>query len=199
MKLKVTISGSFHKHLDRIMESVQTFKELNVDVLSPKDPRVVDSIGKFLFVASDNHRSIRLVQDRHLSSIVQSDFLWLVASDGYIGQSASLELGFAIAYNVPIFCETIPPDLTLQQYIIQVRNEKEAIKIIKKQEQKIISQKSSLLINPNDSVEIAHNKLDSIKQLLSNPGGITSRMIEISVDKECKDIKEILQLPYHNK
>jgi len=35
----------------------------------PSDPRVVEAIGPLLFVASDPHRSVRLVQDRHLAAI----------------------------------------------------------------------------------------------------------------------------------
>src|ERR1700674_2531882 len=114
--LTATASGSFHKHLDETMRAVADCGALGVTVLSPADPRVVDNVGEFLFVASDRMRSVRLVQDRHLESIRSSDFLWLVAPDGYVGQSAAMEVGFAAAHHIPILCTVLPRDLTLRQY-----------------------------------------------------------------------------------
>src|SRR5690242_9905312 len=81
--LKATVSGSFHRHMDAISCAVWDLTDLGVKVLSPADPRVVDSFGDFIFVASDRVRSVRLVEDRHLQAIRASDFLWLVSPDGY--------------------------------------------------------------------------------------------------------------------
>src|SRR4051812_2224864 len=100
-----TVSGSFHRFMIEIEEAVRSLSEIGVKVVSPADPRIVDAIGEFLFVASDRVRSIRMVQDRHLDAIAGSDFVWLVAPDGYVGQSASMELGFAVANGVPIFAQ----------------------------------------------------------------------------------------------
>jgi hypothetical protein len=120
--ITATVSGSFHRFMIEIERAVAALLQLGVRVVSPSDPRVVGSAGEFLFVASDRVRSIRLVQDRHLESIAASDFLWLVCPDGYVGQSASMELGFAVANNVPIFSTARPTDLTLRQYVRTVIN-----------------------------------------------------------------------------
>src|ERR1017187_6013089 len=101
--LTAAVSGSFHRHMGAITSAVRELASLSVRVLSPADPRVVAQQGEFLFVASDRVRSVRLVQDRHLESIRAADFLWLVCPDGYLGQSASMEVGFAAAAGVPIF------------------------------------------------------------------------------------------------
>ena len=101
--LKATVSGSFHRHMEAISAAVYELAAHSVRVLSPADPRVVAAQGEFLFVASDRVRSIRLVQDRHLESIRSADFLWLVCPDGYVGQSASMEIGFAAGAGVPSF------------------------------------------------------------------------------------------------
>src|SRR5580698_769339 len=98
-----TVSGSFHRHMDAISSAVHEMAALNVHVLSPADPRIVAFQGEFLFVASHPIRSVRLVQDRHLEAIRAANFLWLVCPDGYVGQSASMEVGFAAAAGVPIF------------------------------------------------------------------------------------------------
>src|SRR6201994_1975893 len=113
--LKATVSGSFHRHMEAISSAVYELMAHSIRVLSPADPRVVAAQGEFLFVASDRVRSVRLVQDRHLESIRAADFLWLVCPDGYVGQSASMELGFAAAVGLPIFSTRTPDDLTLQQ------------------------------------------------------------------------------------
>src|SRR6267142_2696880 len=115
--LTATVSGSFHRHMTAISTSVYDLAGFGVRVLSLADPRIVDTRGDFLFVASDRVRSVRLVQDRHLECIRCSDFLWLVAPDGYVGQSASMELGFAAAHRIPVVGLTLPTDLTLRQYV----------------------------------------------------------------------------------
>src|SRR5438270_8614682 len=124
----VTVSGSFHRHMHEINVAVQELAMLSVRVLSPADPRIVAAQGEFLFVASDPVRSVRLVQDRHLDSVGASDFLWLVCPDGYVGQSASLELGYAIHAGVPIFATRAPGDLTLREYVTVVPSLKEALR-----------------------------------------------------------------------
>src|SRR6266403_3510338 len=101
--LTATVSGSFHRHMEAIMTAVHELAALSVRVLSPSDPRIVAAQGEFLFVASDPVRSVRLVQDRHLECIKAANFLWLVCPDGYVGQSASMEIGYAAAMGVPIF------------------------------------------------------------------------------------------------
>ncbi len=196
-KLKVTVSGSFHRHLDAIKDAVGIFTDMGVQVLSPADPRVVDSVGQFLFVASDKHRSIRLVQDRHLSAIIHSDFLWLVAPDGYIGQSASLELGFAIAYGIPIFSAVVPPDITLKQYVKKVIDAKESIQIIEYTNNKLQNEiiKSDLLLDPRIAIELAHRKLDIIDELLGNSEKVSVDTFEKTIFTETNDIRALLKIP----
>ncbi len=114
---RVTVSGSFRRHLAEIQVAVETLHEHGFEVLSPSDPRPIDSFGEFLFVASDKRRSIKGVQNRHLAAIAASDFLLLICPDGYVGQSAALEIGFAIARDVPVVSTTPPSDLTIRQYV----------------------------------------------------------------------------------
>src|SRR5271166_5479182 len=126
--LAAAVSGSFHRHMDAISAAVHELATLSVRVLSPSNPRIVAAQGEFLFVASDPVRSVRLVQDRHLESIRAASFLWLVCPDGYVGQSASMEVGFAAAVGVPIFATHAPSDLTLRQYVTIVPKLAEALR-----------------------------------------------------------------------
>ena len=158
--LKATVSGSFHRHMDAISAAVQELTALSVRVLSPADPRVVDAHGEFLFVASDRVRSVRLVQDRHMDSICSANFLWLVCPDGYVGQSASMEIGFAAGAGVPIFATNAPLDLTLREYVTVVPRLAEAVR--NAAALPTPTQAEGLLIDPHASIEEAHRILDQI-------------------------------------
>lgn len=164
--LKVTVSGSFHRHMHEIDRVVQELTDAGVRVLSPADPRVVDEIAGFLFVASDRVRSIRMVQDRHLQAIDCSDFLWLVAPDGYVGQSAAMELGYATAIRVPIYASTLPSDLTLSRYVQHVPSFHAAIEIANRNAREQASSTDGFLIDPHASLAAASSTLERMERTL---------------------------------
>jgi hypothetical protein len=169
--LTATVSGSFHRHMAAITSAVHELAALSVRVLSPADPRVVAAQGEFLYVASDRVRSVRLVQDRHLDCIRAADFLWLVCPDGYVGSSASLEIGAAITAGVPIFATRAPADLTLREYVTIVSRLQDALR--RAQAEPRPARPQGLLIDPHASVEEAHAILDRVESALarnSEPG-----------------------------
>jgi hypothetical protein len=168
--LTASVSGSFHRHMEAITTAVHELAALSVRVLSPADPRIVAQQGEFLFVASDPIRSVRLVQDRHLESIRAANFLWLVCPDGYVGQSASMEIGYAAAVGVPIFATYAPSDLTLRQYVRIVPSLDGAVNIINSRPQQRCPE--GILIDPHASLEKAHSILDQIGVALTRPNGL---------------------------
>jgi len=163
--LRVVVSGSFHRHMQIITAAVHELASIPVRVLSPADPRVVARQGEFLFVASDRVRSVRLVQDRHLESIRAADFLWLVCPDGYVGQSASMEVGFAAAARVPIFATNAPSDLTLREYVDVVPTLSEALRRVEASSRRRHAE--GILIDPHATVEEAHSMLQRIEVVLT--------------------------------
>lgn len=170
-QLNVTVSGSFRRHLAPITTAVETFTTLGCRVLSPEDPRVVDSFGEFLFVASDRFRTIRTVQNRHLAAIGASHFLWLVDPDGYVGQSASMELGFAVALGIPIMSDSTPSDLTLRQYVTVVASERVAVDVTRRRGAKSPRKEvvSSVLLDPPAVTADLHSRLDRLEAELLQP------------------------------
>lgn len=106
--------------MDQVRDAVYELTALGISVQSPTDPRVVDQIDEFIFVASDHLRSVPTVQRLHLAAISRSDFLWLVAPDGYVGLSASLEIGYAAACSVPVFALHAPLDQTVTHFVTVV-------------------------------------------------------------------------------
>lgn len=166
--LRAAVSGSFHRHLDAISRAVFELVDQGVRVLSPADPRVVDQHGEFLFVASDRVRSVRLVQDRHLESIRAANFLWLVCPDGYVGQSASMEIGFAVAADVPVYASTLPLDVTLRSYVRRVPHLAKAIEHVR-HSLSPVREADHFLIDPHANIEAARQAMDRIQRQLSQP------------------------------
>jgi hypothetical protein len=162
--IRVTVSGSFRRHMSAIQHAVYDLTDAGAHVLSPADPRVVDAFGEFLFVASDRQRSVRLVQSRHLVAITESDFVWLVAPDGYVGPSAAMEIGFALARGVPVYSGTPLNDLTMRQFVSVVPGIVTALDRIRHPSQP--EQAQPLLLEPHFALDEAHAHLESIGALL---------------------------------
>jgi hypothetical protein len=149
--LRATVSGSFHRHLTAIYEAVGELRAAGVDVLSPADPRVVDHLGEFLFVASDRLRSIKIVQQRHFQAIRHSHFLWVVCPDGYTGESTSGEIGAAVAMGVPIFASHTPANLTWQQFMQVVPNIKYVVDALSSDRTQLCP--ADMLLDPASSAD----------------------------------------------
>jgi hypothetical protein len=176
--------------MERIAAAVQELAALSIRVLSPADPRVVEKQGEFLFVASDRVRSVRLVQDRHLESIQAADFLWLVSPDGYVGSSASMEIGYAAHAAIPIFGTHAPSDLTLREYVIVVPSLTAAVRKVETASRP--RRREGILIDPHASVEEAHEMLEAIKNTLTRERGAD---IAPRVYGELALLRETLALP----
>ncbi len=188
-QLKVTVSGSFRRHLASITTAVETFTSLGCRVLSPEDPRVVDSFGEFLFVASDRLRTIRTVQNRHLAAIAASDFLWLVDPDGYVGQSASMELGFAVALGIPIMTAGAPSDLTLRQYVTIVPSETASVDALRTNRTgggQLPAVTGAMLLDPAAVTADLHLRLDRLEAELVHPKNPASNDLVESLASEIR-------------
>ncbi|MGH9199650.1 MAG: hypothetical protein ACRD2A_00245 [Vicinamibacterales bacterium] len=192
--LSVTVSGSFHRFMLEIERVVQEFTARGVRILSPAHPKVVDHLGEFLFVASDRVRSIRLVQDRHLTSIAESDFVWLVSPDGYVGQSAAMEIGFAVARGIPVLSTVLPTDLTLRRYITKVSSIDVAI-AGRTPQLAASSSGHSLLIDPSAAIESAHVELQHVERLFSSRPDRISDATSSDIYRHCASIWKTIQWP----
>lgn len=167
---RVTVSGSFHRHIGAIQRVVEEFNSAGVVVLSPSDPRVVDEFGEFLFVASDLRRSVRGVQNRHLAAVSSSDLLWLECPDGYVGPSAAFEIGYAMSEGVPVYASTPPGDLTMRQYVRIVKDPRAAIREVAEVNSARPSRTmTALLLDPVAAVQSAHEQLEQLQLELTSP------------------------------
>jgi hypothetical protein len=183
--MNATVSGSFHRHMPAIYAAVNELRAAGVNVLSPSDPRIVDHLGEFLFVASDKLRSIKLVQDRHFEAIKRSHFLWIVCPDGYTGASTSAEIGAAYAVGTPVFSDHLPLDTTLQHYVRKVSSMPNAIEVM----QSLASSRPSptLMLDPDGAIDISHTALEQIRHLLTGRG-----IQPPSIERELSDAQAVL-------
>jgi hypothetical protein len=183
-RLRATVSGSFHRAMSAIEDAVYALTDGGVQVLSPADPRVVDQFGDFLYVASDRVRAVKLVQSRHLAAIAASDFVWLVAPGGYIGQSGAMEIGYAVANGIPVFASEVPIDLTLRQYVRTLTGPVEALRMLKHQNGAFaaIPSAPNILLDPSGTISLAHRELDSLELALSSSSTRDSGQAESAAD-----------------
>lgn len=91
----VTISGSFRKHLDRILEIKRRLEKTGTKVLSPRFTEPKNPGERFVVFAGEEGLSPLELERHHLRSISESDALIVCDPDGYVGASALVEIGFA--------------------------------------------------------------------------------------------------------
>jgi hypothetical protein len=190
--LHVSVSGSFKRHLETIQRDVELLRAQSAVVLSPSDPRIVDAFGEFVFVSSDLRRSIKGIQNRHLAAIRESDFLWLVCPDGYVGQSGAMEVGFAVANDVPIYSDVAPSDWTIRQYVTPIASVERACLVVRQDAHPKKLAERTLLVAPESALDLIRTELDVVERgLLHDRRYRAEDPIELPV----RHIKELLAVP----
>lgn len=115
-RFAVVLCGSYRRDPEGL---AKIFEILNRDyeVLSPDGLDFVDPEADFVRLPFEMDEEVVAIEERHLSAIAASDFVWLHAPEGYVGTSAALEIGYAKALGIPVFTDTIPVDETLAAMI----------------------------------------------------------------------------------
>lgn len=106
---KCTISGSFHRFLAEIAAKADECGQHGITVLSPKSTAFAGEVNGFVMLEGDTGTPTEL-EKAHLHAIDRSDFLYVVNPGGYVGLSSSLEVGYAFARSVAVFCSEVPKD-----------------------------------------------------------------------------------------
>lgn len=115
-KYQVVISGSFRKAFEEIQKCITEFEKEGVEVLSPKKAKIVNPGEEFAILENDKTTDPKILEESHLEAIAKADALYVVAPQGYLGDSAKMELGFAYALRKPIYCNEKVDDITLKLY-----------------------------------------------------------------------------------
>lgn len=110
---KVVICGSFRKDSAGLSKLFRELETNGCRVLSPLTLDFTDTASEFVTAKNDESYSVRELERYHLRAIHEADFVIVHAPEGYIGTSASFELGYATALGIPLFSKTKPTDQML--------------------------------------------------------------------------------------
>src|SRR3989338_8555076 len=105
-KFRCVLHGSFGKHFEEIKKTHRLFSAAGIEVIAPEFSDITSSKGGFAILKSDTEkdpRMIELLYLRNLKRLGENGFSYFVNPEGYIGKSASYELGIAQISNTRCF------------------------------------------------------------------------------------------------
>lgn len=117
--MRTVLCGSFRRDPVGLRETFDSLQD-EFQVLAPRSLDFVDPNAAFVRLADEHDESALTVERRHLDAISNADFVWLHAPDGYVGLSASMEIGHAHALGIPIFTDAVLADEMLNGLVHQV-------------------------------------------------------------------------------
>jgi hypothetical protein len=91
----VTISGSFRKHLQHILDVKKYLNQQDIYVMSPRFSDPKNPGEEFVIFEGEEGATPVELERYHLDSITNSDALIVCNPDGYVGASAMIEIGYA--------------------------------------------------------------------------------------------------------
>lgn len=106
MKFRAVLHGSFRKHFDEINRVHALFTSAGIEVLAPQMSEIKSFENGFAVLESDKEKDQRMIELLYLHNLKRlgiDGFSYFVNPEGYIGKSASYELGIAQISNIPCF------------------------------------------------------------------------------------------------
>ena len=113
----VVICGSFRKDTQGLSKLREQFLDLHYSILSPLNVDIRREEDGFVYMRGEESQTPETLERRHLDAIERADIVWLHAPDGYVGLSASLEIGYATAVGTPVFSVVPPQDPILKTLV----------------------------------------------------------------------------------
>lgn len=127
----VVISGSFRRDIEGLRRVHQELRDLGCIVLSPARVDPAREVQGFVYMKGEETETPERIEIQHLEAIQKATFVWLHAPDGYVGVSAALEVGFAHAQGIPVFCRNEISDSTLSSFIHRAESAAEVVDLTK--------------------------------------------------------------------
>lgn len=100
------IHGSFSKHFTEIQKASAVFTRAGIEVLAPKQGELTSAKDGFALFEDEKGQDPRLIELLYLHNLKKlgvNGFSYFVNPEGYIGKSASYELGIAQLTNTRCF------------------------------------------------------------------------------------------------
>ncbi|HEX8182243.1 MAG TPA: hypothetical protein VF575_01420 [Candidatus Saccharimonadales bacterium] len=110
-RIKAVISGSF-KYKPEIDEAIDEFSQQGVWVLEstkgwliipPHELKHYSAQGRLRPLPTEENLTAKQIEDRFLRAIDNSDFMYVMNNEGYIGASTALEIGYALPKAVAFY------------------------------------------------------------------------------------------------
>lgn len=105
-KFRCVLHGSFNKHFDIIQKIHSIFTQAGIEVIAPKKSEIISYNKGFALFEGEKNLDPRLIELMYLHNLKQlgsNGFSYFINPEGYIGKSASYELGIAQLSNVRCF------------------------------------------------------------------------------------------------
>lgn len=121
------IVGSFRKHYEPITEVIRSFHANGIEVLSPKEAKILNPDDEFVIFNYDpSHLSEKELEDLVLDKMHRSHFVYLVNPGGYVGLSAAFEIGYCAAHGIDVYAME-PSNELCMKYIKAIKSPEEMI------------------------------------------------------------------------
>jgi len=127
----VVLSGSYRRDSEGLKRAYEELRDLGCRVLSPSRMEPAGEENGFVYMKGEESDTPEQIELRHLEAIQKAVMIWLFAPEGYVGLSAALEVGFAHAQGIPVFCTTQVADTTLRNFVSTVSSATEALSLIR--------------------------------------------------------------------
>lgn len=114
--IETVISGSFRKHLREIVMLKHMLEEYGVTILSPVGNFATNPSEEFIYLDSDPIEHPEVLQSSVFAKIRRSTFLVVANIDGYMGKATILEIGYAIALGIRVYCVAPVKDPNIAPY-----------------------------------------------------------------------------------
>lgn len=105
-KFRCILHGSFSKHFEEIQYVHKLLTDAGIEVLAPKAGELVayeNGFGLFKDEVGEDPRTVELLYLHNLKKLGSNGFSYFINPGGYIGKSASYELGIAQLTNTRTF------------------------------------------------------------------------------------------------
>lgn len=185
--MRCVIHGSFSKHFSEIQRIHTLFSQAGIEVLAPKNSELVAQTDGFALFEDEANLDPRLVELQYLHKIKQlgnDGFSYFVNPGGYIGKSASYELGIAQLTNTRCFFTSLLADHPAYIHKNSIYSPENLVDYI--------LQNDSL---PNLKIHRNEKKIHDLWEDLMVPGSVVAA--GAIIEREVKDKKEILLVKTH--
>ena len=185
------LHGSFRKHFDEINRILELFTRAGINVLAPRLSKIKSEKDGFVILDSDQEEDPRMIEIKYLQNLKrlsENGFSYFVNPDGYIGKSASYELGIAQISNTPCYFFEKPSDHPVYLHGNSIWPPEKLVSYILKYRKL-----------PNPKIRRNDKILHELWEGLMVPGSVVAvgGIIEYINRKKTKEEKEVLLVKTH--